>query len=263
MTSKVVRFGLLGLLRCMVLGVCATTLAGCSALHSARMWFPKASGMDEVDPHLFVEWAMSVEQRQEVQRQIKIGRATVEVFYADISTSPYFVACLTTECDVSFGSYGQRAASYGDLAIRLSAKGLSAPLIAHEWSHAELFHRVGGWWYARKIPRWFDEGLAVVVADEPRHSEENWRQIQRQGLATPKLAKLVSFSDWGNAVSEYGETAGDAPGNLHVVYTAAGHEVRNFLACAGMDGVSNVLDAVRSGSSFDVAYATVISKCAH
>jgi hypothetical protein len=261
--SEVVRFGLGHLLKFMLIGVCAITLAGCGALHSARMWFPKASGMDEVDPHLFVEPTMSVEQRQEVQRQIKIGRTTVEIFYGDIATSPYFVACLTTECDVRFGSYGQRAASYGALAIRLSAKGLSAPLIAHEWSHAELFHRTGGWWYARKIPRWFDEGVAVVVANESRHSEENWSEIQRQGLPVPRLGKLISFSDWGDAVREYGETAGDVPGNLHVVYTAAGHEVRRFLSCVGPHGVAAVLDAVRSGSTFDDAYATVSAKCVH
>ena len=206
---------------------------------------------------------MSAEQRQEVQRQIDIGRAAVERFYGDITTTPYFVACLTTSCDDHFGSYGQRAAAYGDLAIRLSAQGLTAPLVAHEWSHAELYRRTGGWWYARKIPRWFDEGVAVVVADEPRHSEDNWREIQRRGLPIPQLGTLISFSDWGDAVNQYGETAGDVPGNLHVVYTVAGHEVRMFLSCSGPTGVAAVLDAVRSGSSFDDAYAIVSAKCLH
>ena len=214
--------------------------------------------MDQVDPKLYVEPSMSVEQRREVRRQIEIGRAQVERFYGSITAAPYFVACVTSECDDRFGSYGTRAAAFGDTAVHLSAKGLSAPLVAHELSHAELYHRVGGWWNARKIPRWFDEGVAVVVADEPRHSEENWQEIRRRGLPIPKLSELVSFKDWGAAVNQYGEAAGDVPGNLHVVYTVAGHEVRSFLAGSGsgsgLSAVVAVLDSVSVGSTFVEAY---------
>lgn len=263
MTCQGHRFAMSRLRTGMLLAASSLALTGCGAIHSARMWFPAASGMDEVGPQLYVEPSMTAEQRQQLQRQIEIGRASVAAFYGDVTARPYIVACLTSECDIRFGSYGQRAAAYGDLAIRLSAKGLSAPLIAHEWSHAEVYRRAGGWWYARKIPRWFDEGVAVVVADEPRHSESNWREIQQRGLTVPPLGELQSFSDWGAAVRRYGETEGDVPGNLHVVYTAAGHEVRTFLACAGPAGVLTVLDALRSGLPFDQAYSNAKSKCAN
>lgn len=243
-------------------GVCAAMLSACSTAHSARMWFPKTFGMDEVNPRLFVEPTMTAEQREELQLQIAIGRAQVERFYGSITTTPYVVACVSRECDVRFGSYGQPAASYGDIAIRLRAVARSAPLVAHEWSHAELYRRAGGWWHAREIPRWFDEGVAVMVANEPRHSEENWREIQRRGLPMPTFDELISFNDWGAAVNKYGETAGDVPGNLHVVYTTAGHEVRRFLSCAGPTGIAAVLDAVNAGSAFDEAYAGVRGKCA-
>lgn len=241
--------------------MCSLALTGCGTLHSARMWFPKASGLDEITHQLYVEPSMAAEQRQELQRQIALGRATVGAFYGDVTSSPYIVACITSACDTRFGSYGQRAAAYGDMAIRLSAKGLAAPLIAHEWSHAELYRRAGGWWHARKIPRWFDEGVAVVLANEPRHSEDNWREIQRLGIPFPQLAELESFSDWGMALRKYGETEGDVPGNRHVVYTAAGQEIRDFLACTGPTGILTVLHSVRSGSSFDQAYAHARSQC--
>ena len=263
MTNKALEFSLSHLPIGMVLAVCAIALTGCGTFHSARMWFPKASGMDEVDPQLYVEPVMSSKQRHEVQQQINIGRAVVEAFYGEITTKPYFVVCLTTECNDRFGSYGQPAASYGDLAIRLSFKELARPVVAHEWSHAELYRRAGGWWYARKIPRWFDEGVAVVVANEPLHSEANWREIERQALPIPKLDELISFSDWGVAVKRYGETAGDVPGNLHVVYTTAGHAVRAFLSCTGPSGVAAVLGAVRSGAAFNDAFAKVTAKCVH
>lgn len=245
----------------MLLGVCAISLAGCGTIHSARMWFPKASGMEEVNPQLYVEPSMPADQRRALQRQIDAGRAAIASFYGEASTRPYIVACIASACDVRFGSYGQRAAAYGDFAIRLSPRGLSVPLIAHEWSHAEVFRRAGGWWSARTIPRWFDEGVAVVVADEARHSEANWREIQRRGLPIPRLDELRTFSEWGVAVRTYGETDGDVPGNLHVVYTAVGHEVRTFLSCTGPTGVATLLDAVRSGTAFEVAYASAKSQC--
>ena len=64
----------------------------------------------------------------------------------------------------------------------------------------------------------------------PVTSDENWQEIQRQGLPTPKFDELIFFSDWGAAVNKYGETAGDVPSNLHVVYTTAGHEVSSCRA---------------------------------
>ena len=251
------RQGLNRLLLRALLGFCAMALSGCGTLHSARVWFPKISGLDEINPHLYVEPVMSANQRRELQQQIEMGRATVDAFFGSVIAQPYFIACQTSTCDERFGSYGQRAAAYGDFAIRLSAKGQSAPLIAHEWSHAEVFRRAGGLWQASKIPRWFDEGLAVVIADEPRHSEENWRNIRRRGLPTPELAELTTFGDWGRAVQKYGETAGDVPENLHVVYTTAGHAVRAFLSCTGKAGVINLLDLLRSGANFESAYASV------
>ena len=235
----------------------AVALSGCGALHGARMAIPGLSGLDEVHPRLYVESSMSSAQRQAVQREIELGRAAVEAFWGGITTAPYFVACVTTDCDVRFGSYGQRAAAYGDIAIRLSPRGMTASLIAHEWSHAELYRRSGGLWHARRIPRWFDEGVAVVVANEPRHSEANWAEIRRLNLPTPALVTLVTFGDWGAAMRAFGETAGDVPGNRHVVYTVAGHAVRTFLACAGPEGIVAILDAVRAGSAFDEAYARV------
>jgi hypothetical protein len=78
------------------------------------MWAPKVYGMEEVTPSLYVEPTMSAEQRLELQRQIELGRNQTHHFYGGIATNPYFVACLTNECAERFGSYGQRAAAFGD-----------------------------------------------------------------------------------------------------------------------------------------------------
>lgn len=243
------------------LGSCAALLSACGAVHNAGMWMPRTFGLVETAADVYVEPTMGVPERMELQRQIVVGRAQVERFFGSVTTSPYFVACTTNDCAVRFGSYGGRAAAFGETAIRLSPSGLSAPIIAHEWAHAEVYRRVGGWWQARRIPRWFDEGVAVVIADETRHSQANWEEIQRRGLATPALHELISRSDWTQALIKYGETQGDDPANLRRVYSVAGHAVRGFLACAGPIGVVDVLDRVRAGESFDSAYARSARTC--
>lgn len=233
-------------------------LSGCGLKPWLRTLSPGQSGLEAVATddglRLYVEPAMTPDQRAALQQQIALGREQVQRFWGPLQTAPVFVACISADCAARFDVVGPRAAAFADQAIRLSPRGLAAPLVAHEWSHAELYRRAGGWWPARGIPRWFDEGLAVVVAGEPVHSEANWQRIRDEGLATPHLAELVSFADWGRAMGVYGETAGDVPENRRRVYTTAGHELRRWLACAGPDAVPALLTAVRDGEAFATAY---------
>lgn len=234
------------------------SLGGCGLAPWLRTLAPGQAGMQAMagtgDLRVYVEPAMPDGQRAELLRQITLGRAQVQRFWGPLLTAPVFVACSSADCAARFDVLGPRAAAFADQAIRLSPRGLAAPLVAHEWSHAELYRRVGGWWRARSIPRWFDEGLAVLVADEPMHSEANWQAIRQQSLATPRLAELLSFADWARAMPAYGETAGDVPGNLRRVYTTAGHELRRWLACAGPGAAAELLAAVRDGEAFASAY---------
>jgi hypothetical protein len=233
-------------------------LSGCGLTPWLRTLAPGQFGLEAVSTsdglRLYVEPAMTPAQRAALQQQIALGREQVQRFWGPLQTTPAIVACSSADCAARFDVVGPRAAAFADQAIRLSPRGLSAPLVAHEWSHAELYRRAGGWWQARGIPRWFDEGLAVVVADEPVHSEANWQRIRDEGLATPRLAELLSFADWGRAMGVYGETAGDVPENRRRVYTTAGHELRRWLACAGPGAAPALLTAVRDGEAFGSAY---------
>jgi hypothetical protein len=234
---------------------------GCSAWSSWRMWVPEASGLQRIDARLHVEPVLSATQVADLQIQIERGRARIEQFYGSVTTQPTIVACGTPDCSARFGSRGDRAAALGASAIRLSHNGRAWPLIAHEWSHAEVYARVGGWWTARRIPRWFDEGLATVVADEAQHSPANWAEIGRRGFATPPMSDLLTFAQWGQALQRYGETRPDDPDNLRIVYSAAAAEVRPWLACAGPGGVLKLLDALREGADFDATYASIGARC--
>jgi hypothetical protein len=239
----------------------AVVLSGCGNLRSWRMWTPETAGMVRIAERLYVEPAMTPAQVEDLRIQIDRGRARVEAFYGSVTTEPAIVACVTEVCSRRMGSLGDRAAAFGDFAIRLSHDGRAWPLIAHEWSHAEVYRRAGGWWVARRIPRWFDEGVATVVGDEARHSPENWQEIQRRGFAVPPMSELVTFAQWGEALRRYGETRRDDPDNLRIVYSAAAAQVRPWLACAGAKAVTELLQQLRDGEPFEVVHARAGSQC--
>ena len=156
------------------------------------MFAPGWCGMDRVSSTLFVERSMGAEARAELQHHVDLGRETAARFYGHLTADPYFVACATTACAERFGSYGEPAAALGDIAIRLAPNGETSALIAHEMSHAELYRRVGGWRHIRTVPRWFDEGIAVVVANEPKNSIEVCQEIRRRNITTPSIHDLIS-----------------------------------------------------------------------
>ena len=223
------------------------------------MFAPGWCGMERVSPTLFVERSMSPEARADLQHRIDLGRETVARFYGRLTTDPYFVACATMTCAERFGSYGEPAAALGDIAIRLAPNGETSALIAHELSHAELYRRVGGWRHIRMIPRWFDEGIAVVVANEPKHSDEVWQEIRRGNLTTPAIPDLVSRDQWRGAIQQFGETRyGDPPENWRLVYNTAAHEVRSLIAVTGTTGIQELLTRVNNGEKFDTAYQHVL-----
>lgn len=105
----------------------------------------------------------------------------------------------------------------------------------------------------KDILRWFDEGLAVLVSNEPTHSEEIWQAVKADGIATPALNELESREKWLAAAKKYGDTATNKE-QYKVVYATAGHEVRNWYRKAGKAGLTQLIEAIRQGRPFTQAY---------
>ena len=154
------------------------------------------------------------------------------------------------DCYESFNGYGDgRAVADGFLLI---PKSFGPEAISHEWAHAELYARVGRAGY-RQIPMWFHEGLAVAVSKLPNHSDDTLREAERLGLPIPaRIKDLESLRVWSNALNDYQNSKG-----LNVVYSAAGHEVREWLGRAGQQGLLDLLEAVNSGDEFGAAYRRI------
>lgn len=226
---------------------------------------PTLLGMELVAPNAFVNKDMSPQQRKQFSKLVPEAKKRIELFYGGVNSEPQILGCSTETCYTRIGGFKARAVAFGAFGkykLLLSPKGLTTPLLTHEWSHAELRTRVGGFSGMRSIPHWFDEGLAVAVSEEPSHSEEVWKFIVAANMTTPRLQDLESLRGWLDASRTFGDAdyASGAPRKLCVVYATAGHEVRRWQQIAGRKGLLQLIERIRAGEDFQSVYKEVESR---
>ena len=100
-------------------------------------------------------------------------------------------ACVTEKCYAAFGGRGSVARVFGQR-ILLSPRGLNWHFLAHEWSHAEMSTRLTlfAW---KRMPSWFDEGLAVAISEAPEHSENHWQFLINTHIPRPTRDELLTY----------------------------------------------------------------------
>lgn len=224
-------------------------LSACSALKQAKLLEPTWFGLEPIAPRVYVASDVPQDKRQELLRSYEEGKRRIKAFYGGLLTDPSVYGCSDKTCIQSFGGEGDGFAA-GKLqpGILLWTKTFGAGEIAHEWSHLELAARAGRR-QMRTVPMWFNEGLATVAGDIPRHSESIYQKAVARGYPIPPLNELETQQQWGEAFTNYPN-----PEGLNVVYASAGHAVRAWLERVGPQGMHGLIEAIKSEKSFDVAF---------
>ncbi len=228
------------------------SLAGCSTLKKSKVLFPASFlGMENIASNIYVDPKMDEAQQKALLEETVQAKKQVAAIWGSVSSSPAIYACSTEACFRSLGG-GARAHQVANHIV-LSPRALTKELISHEWSHAELYERVGGFFNSREIPSWFDEGVAVIVSHEPRHDERAWKKIEEQAIHYPDINELISSHDWSGATKKYQQDINGS--ELVVTYATAGHIVQQWYEQAGEKGLIDLIKSVRQGDGFDDAYA--------
>jgi hypothetical protein len=225
--------------------------AGCDAMRYGRLLEPTAYGMEQIAPRVYVKNDMAEEPRLKLLYAYELARPRVSEFYGGLATDPTVYGCESPECIRAFGGFGD---GFGVVwpkarAILLWPLVFGPGEVAHEWSHLELHARVAGG-AGRTVPAWFDEGLATVVGEIPRHSEAVYQRAVSSGYPIPPLSDLRTGAQWSAAFKKYPN-----PEGLNIVYATAGHEVRTWLERAGRQGLFTLIDRIKSGEDFGIVYA--------
>lgn len=235
-------------------------LSGCSIMQGAKLYAPETFGLEAIAPNIYVEPSADEETRSQLRLAMEQAERAIRLAYGDVKAHPVVHACVTERCLESFGGKGTFAKVYYDR-ILLSPRGLNWHFIAHEWSHAEMSRRLSlsAW---KRMPQWFDDGVAVAISEAPEHSEQHWQYLVTSNIARPtaeELHTLKSLDQWLDAVRRYSdnknaERRARGEAEIHAVYAAAGHELRPWLDKAGPSGLLAFINQMNDGASFESAY---------
>lgn len=221
--------------------------SGCSTVRSTKLLAPSWFGFSEIGENVYVNDQMSPSQRQGFLRTLDLAKSRVSSFFGGIEGAPKVFACSTEECFVSHGGVTAKGKAYGDSMVLLSPRGLGVVMIAHELSHIELHNRVGVFRSWREIPVWFDEGLAVLVSEDPRYTESAWLQATDNGRNAPELKAIGKATPFGDD-------------NWQLSYGTSRRAVGEWYLHAGRAGLAHLITEVKNGKDFDSVFNTLASE---
>ena len=127
--------------------------------------------------------------------------------------------------------------------ICVSDEYLDVDILAHEITHAELHGRLNGK-ALKRIPTWFDEGIATQNDYREKYSPEVWAEQTDNGKNT------VAPADMDEREEFYAGTAEDR----HFRYLNAKHIVAEWMEMHGREGLLELIDRLNRGEEFAAAY---------
>ncbi len=250
-------------LKTTILLLSLSLLGGCSVLQGGKLLAPESFGLIPLTQNIYVEAGTDEATRTQLRDAMIKAESAIRTAYGSVKSRPVVHVCISESCYEKFGGRGSVAKVYGDR-ILLSPRGLNWHFLAHEWSHAEMRSRItlGAWW---DMPQWFDEGVAVAISETLEHSESHWKFLVASSTPRPTREELHTFKSlrqWLDAVHRYGddkniERKARGEPEMHTLYTAAGHELRPWLAKAGTGGLLALIAQLKDGKDFESAYQAI------
>lgn len=227
---------------------------------------PSWMAMEYIGSDIFVDKAMTKEQRQALLYRMPMAKKYVSEVWGEPLSQPIIYACSTEECFNHLG--GQAKGHYFLKHLVLSPSSLTTEQISHEWSHAELIQRIDDADAIKNIPRWFAEGIAVIVSHEPKHSKAMWQKISSAKRPHPTKEELKSVDDWETAITQYQQNTNtndvndmNSTSEMNITYTTAGHMVRQWYNNAGKTGLLSVIAGIKAGKAFYPLYNNPTLAC--
>ncbi|NTD88044.1 hypothetical protein [Agrobacterium tumefaciens] len=206
---------------------------------------PSCFGFVEVEGGIYIDASLDADlEKDKILGNLDAARLLLKEVYVEVEAPlPTVFFCVSNNCATYLGTRGEKASSYGHWAIVVYRDGNSPVILAHELSHIEIGFRLG-FFNMSSVPIWFDEGLAVVVSQDRRYLnvDPSGRLSCKEGVSG---AVITDLDEWWRRAS-----TGDVG-----VYSSAACEVIKWMNRRGNEGsLVRILDVLRSGESFDVAF---------
>lgn len=199
--------------------VAATTCPGCY-------------GLVRLQPGVYVEPGLPPDRRRHVTEVVEQANRRVHDFFGGRKSSPDILVCLSDDCYRGIGGGRERGIAVLNRSVMLSPRGVDPVIASHELTHVELHARLDG----ADVPQWFDEGLAVLVSDDPRYLAPTGDRC----LLDSRRPLPATLGDWLRAASA----------DPRVYAEAACQVSRRAGANGGKEGVRTLVEQLAAGQPF-------------
>ena len=204
---------------------------------------PWCFGLEMAADGLYVQSSMSAAERQRVITTVTAARAQAGQFYGSLLHQPRILVCGDDACYRRLGGMpGTAVGSMGSSVLEVSPLGSQQQVfITSGLSSAELYGRVGFWKFNQgAVPMWFDQGLAVVVANDPAYILPPGHGDRCKAGSFPDMP--ATPSEWQDELQQEG----------NVLYAQSACKVSMWMMeNGGSKGVTALLDKVALGQDFN------------
>ncbi|MFF3438591.1 hypothetical protein [Streptosporangium sp. NPDC002721] len=219
--------------------LCAATAFTVLAFPSlAATTCPGCYGLERLRPGLYAEPGLSRSRREHVVAVVERADERVRAFFGGRESSPDILVCLSEDCYRRIGGGRERGVAVLNRSVMLSPRGVDPVIASHELTHVELHARLDG----AEVPQWFDEGLAVLVSDDPRYLAPAGDRC----LADSREPLPATLGEWLRAAS--------ADPRLYA--KAACRVSRRAGTGGGEEALRTIVDRLSAGEAFSRVWAS-------
>ena len=213
-----------------------------------RMSVPYRSSFEKVSDHIYANKNYSGNIKEAIQlteEALERDRAFFGELQCTETTKTIVIICDDDKLLSKLGGDHDTKTSFDPKKnyISVSDEYLNIDIIAHELTHAELHTRLN-MNALKRIPTWFDEGLATQNDYREQYGLEAWIEQTDNGKNALPLEDMDSGSEF------YAGTVEDR----RFRYLNAKHEVGIWMDTHQQKGLLELLDKLNNGEEFDTAY---------
>ena len=212
-----------------------------------RMTVPYRSSFEEIAENVYINRDYAV-SREDTIRLTDEAKERVEEFFGDLRCLDDTVFIFFDD-DRSLQKLGGEKETYTVFFpsvknyIMISNEHLNLDILSHELTHAEMHIRLSES-ALKKLPSWFDEGIAVQNDYREQYSLEQWIEQTDNGNHTIALEDMDEPSEFYAGTSE----------EKCFRYINAKHEVGEWMETHKQQGLLELIDELNNGEEFSTAY---------
>ena len=225
----------------LVLGAIALGMSLWVARPAVAAACPACFSFDRAQDGIYLQSGMKPEQREKALAAIAASRQRIAGFFGIERFPPRVLVCADDACYGRIGGMpGSGTGAVASLALVVSPEAVNTVAITEALTHVETRGRVGIWkMQMGALPQWFEEGLAVVVSEDPlylgpaKHSNRCLAGALSDMPATPE--------DWRDGLQQEGD----------LLYAQSACKTWMWVGSnGGGKGVSTLLDKLAAGQDF-------------